>query len=129
VFGCSGATDVIAEALEWAVDNDMDVVNMSLGADFTTADSADALAADNAVKAGIVVVSAAGNAGDIRYAVGAPGASTRGIAVAASAKERYDGRLRVAGGSDWPGEDHHGDQRQRRGLQPGKSRGQGPSSG
>ncbi len=96
VFGCSGSTDVITEALDWAVDNDMDVVNMSLGADFTTADSADALATDNAVKAGIVVVSAAGNAGDIRYVLGAPGASTKGIAVAASAKEAFDSTVNMA---------------------------------
>ena len=96
VFGCSGATDVVSEALDWAVDNDMDVVNMSLGADFTTADSADALAADNAVKAGIVVVSAAGNAGDIRYILGAPGSSTKGIAVAASTKEAFDTTVNVA---------------------------------
>jgi minor extracellular serine protease Vpr len=90
VFGCEGATDVVTEALEWAVDNDMDVVNMSLGADFGTGDSADALAADNAVKAGIVVVSAAGNAGDVRYVAGSPGASRKGIAVAASAREGFD---------------------------------------
>ena len=95
VFGCEGSTDVVAEALDWAVDNDMDVVNMSLGADFTTADSADALATDNAVKAGVVVVSAAGNASDIRYAVGAPGASTKGIAVAASAREAFDTTVNI----------------------------------
>jgi len=90
VFGCSGPTDVVTEAIEWAIDNDMDVVNMSLGADFTTGDSADALAADNAMKAGVVVVSAQGNAGDIHYAVGAPGSSRKGIAVAASAREGFD---------------------------------------
>ena len=37
VFGCEGSTDVVTEALDWAVDNDMDVVNMSLGADFGSA--------------------------------------------------------------------------------------------
>src|SRR5262249_45594268 len=42
VFGCEGSTDVVTEALDWAVDNDMDVVNMSLGADFGSGDSADA---------------------------------------------------------------------------------------
>lgn len=84
VFGCSGSTDVVTEALEWAVDNDMDVVNMSLGAAFGTADSADALASDHAVSAGVVVVAAAGNDGDIRYIVSSPGATTKGIAVAAT---------------------------------------------
>ena len=31
VFGCEGSTDVVIDAIEWAVDNDMDVINMSLG--------------------------------------------------------------------------------------------------
>src|SRR6185436_15893347 len=84
VFGCSGSTNVVNEALEWAVDNDMDVVNMSLGADFGAADSADSLAADNAVKAGVNVVISAGNAGDAPYIVGSPGTSTRAITAAAS---------------------------------------------
>ena len=48
------------------------------------------------MKAGIVVVSAAGNAGDIRYILGAPGASTRGIAVAASIKEGFDTTVNIA---------------------------------
>ena len=85
VFGCTGSTNVVAEAIEWAVDNDMDVINMSLGAAFGTPDSADAIAADNATKAGVVVVSAAGNDGDFRYILSSPGSSTRSIAVAATA--------------------------------------------
>ena len=61
VFGCFGSTNVVVEALDWAVDHDMDVVNMSLGSDYGTSDSADALASDNAAKAGIVVVASSGN--------------------------------------------------------------------
>ena len=34
VFGCEGSTNVVIEAIEWAIDNDMDVINMSLGSDF-----------------------------------------------------------------------------------------------
>ncbi|HEY0195082.1 MAG TPA: S8 family serine peptidase, partial [Kofleriaceae bacterium] len=84
VFGCAGSTDVVSEALEWAVDNDMDVVNMSLGAAYGDADSADAIATDNAVKAGVTVASAAGNDGNQHYILSSPGSSSRGIAVAAS---------------------------------------------
>ena len=90
VFGCAGSTDVVTQAIEWAVDNDMDVINMSLGADFGSGVADDSLAADAAVKAGVVVVSAAGNAGDIPYVVGDPGGSVKGIAVAASAREASD---------------------------------------
>jgi subtilisin family serine protease len=84
VFGCNGSTDVIVEALEWAVDNDMDVVNMSLGAAFGTPDSADAVASDAAVTAGVTVVAAAGNDSDFRYILSSPGSSTKAIAAAAS---------------------------------------------
>lgn len=90
VFGCAGSTDVVVDAIEWAVDNDMDVVNMSLGSDFGPGDTADSKAADDAVRAGVVIVSAAGNAGDILYSAGSPGASLKGIAVAASAREAFD---------------------------------------
>ena len=86
VFGCEGSTNLITEALEWAVANDMDVVNMSLGSDFAPADSSDAEASDNASKAGVVIVAAQGNAGNIRYIGGSPAASSRSIAVAASDK-------------------------------------------
>ena len=34
VFGCDGSTEVTVDAIEWAVDNDMDVINMSLGSAF-----------------------------------------------------------------------------------------------
>ena len=37
VFGCAGSTDVTIDAIEWAVDNDMDVINMSLGSPFGSA--------------------------------------------------------------------------------------------
>jgi len=90
VFGCAGSTNVVTDAIEWAIDNDMDVISMSLGSDFGPADSADAKAADDASKAGVIVVSAAGNAGSFDYILGSPGAATKGIAVAAGAKELND---------------------------------------
>ena len=90
VFGCQGSTDVVTDAIEWAVDNDMDVINMSLGSDFGSGTDSDSLAADAAVKAGVVVVSAAGNAGNIPYVLGSPGGSVKGIAAAASAREAFD---------------------------------------
>ena len=89
VFGCVGSTNVVVEALDWAVDHDMDVVNMSLGSDYGTSDSADALASDNAAKAGVVVVARAGNAGDLRYITGTPASSSRTISVAATRNHRH----------------------------------------
>src|SRR5262249_16763217 len=93
VFGCTGTTDVVAEALEWAVDNDMDVVNLSLAAAFGTPDPSDALAADSAVAAGVVVVAAAGNDGDIPYVLSSPGSSSKAIAVAAAEAKRPSATL------------------------------------
>ena len=83
VFGCSGSTDVVVDAIEWAVDHDMDVINMSLGSDFGTSDTPDAEASSNAVKSGVVVVTSAGNAGPSPYIVGSPSTADGAISVAA----------------------------------------------
>ena len=83
VFGCTGSTEVVTEAIDWAVHNDMDVISMSLGSDYGNALTADALASDAASKAGIVVVAAAGNAGPGLYLTGTPSTGTRAISVAA----------------------------------------------
>jgi minor extracellular serine protease Vpr len=83
VFGCSGSTDVVTDAIEWAVQNDMDVISMSLGGVYGTSTDSDAIAADNAARAGIVVVAAAGNEGPAPYIAGNPGAANHAIGVAA----------------------------------------------
>ncbi|WP_239453289.1 MULTISPECIES: S8 family serine peptidase [Microbacterium] len=70
VFGCGGSTDVVVPAIDWAVDNDMDVINMSLGSPFGRGDDADEVAAANAVGAGVVVVKSAGNEGPSPYLAG-----------------------------------------------------------
>ncbi len=83
VFGCEGSTDVVTEAIDWAVDHQLDVINMSLGAPFGRSDSPDAVAASNAVGAGVVVVASAGNSGQNPYLAGAPGVGEGVIAVSA----------------------------------------------
>ena len=84
VFGCAGSTDVVTDAIEWAIDHDMDVINMSLGSDYGGANDPDVVAANNAVLAGIVVVASAGNAGPNPYLVGNPSAADGVISVAAN---------------------------------------------
>jgi minor extracellular serine protease Vpr len=83
VFGCTGSTDVVSDAIEWAVHNNMDVISMSLGGAYGTRTSADSIASDNAAKAGIIVVAAAGNAGPAPYITGDPATATDAISVAA----------------------------------------------
>jgi minor extracellular serine protease Vpr len=83
IFGCTGSSQVVAEAIDWAVHNDMDVISMSLGGAYGSRTNSDAIAADNASKAGIIVVASAGNAGPAPYVDGAPAAANRAISVAA----------------------------------------------
>jgi minor extracellular serine protease Vpr len=83
VFGCSGSTNVVTEAIDWAVANNMNVINMSLGSSFGSEDSADAEAATNAESAGVIVVASAGNSGNIPYITGSPAAGDKAISVAA----------------------------------------------
>jgi minor extracellular serine protease Vpr len=83
VFGCNGSTDVVTEAIDWAVANNVDVISMSLGADYGDANTSDAVAVHNAVLAGITVVSASGNAGPAPYITSSPASGTGGITAAA----------------------------------------------
>ncbi len=84
VFGCAGSTNVVTEAIDWAIANHMDVINMSLGSDEGYADDPDAVAASNAAAAGILVCSAAGNAGDSYYIHSSPASASGTLSVAAS---------------------------------------------
>src|SRR5712691_5752145 len=84
VFGCEGSTDVVVDAIDWAVDNDMDVINMSLGSIFGSKDDPDAVASTNAAKAGVIVVASAGNSGPNQYITGSPAAGDGAISVAAN---------------------------------------------
>ena len=73
----TGSTDVVTEAIDWAVAHKLDVINMSLGSSFGTADDSDSIAAQNAQAAGVVVVASAGNAGPNPYITGSPRNGTR----------------------------------------------------
>jgi subtilisin family serine protease len=92
VFGCAGSTNVVGEALEWAMDPNgdgdpsdrLDVVNMSLGSDFGSPQDGDAVISNAAAQAGVVVVASAGNGGDLYDIGGSPADATRVIAVSGS---------------------------------------------
>jgi minor extracellular serine protease Vpr len=89
VFGCTGSTDVVTEGIDWAVHNNMDVINMSLGAPYGMSNDSDSIAADNAAKAGIVVAVAAGNEGPAPYIAGSPATGTAAISVAATDARQF----------------------------------------
>jgi minor extracellular serine protease Vpr len=84
VFGCEGSTDVTVDAINKAFDDGMDVINMSLGSPFGTADDASAVASTNAAQAGMIVVASAGNSGPNQYITGSPATGTGAISVAAN---------------------------------------------
>src|SRR5437016_11532390 len=83
VFGCARSTNVVTEAIDYAVANGADVISMSLGADFGNEDSADAEASENAQEAGVIVVAASGNAGNIPYITSSPASGDKPVSVAA----------------------------------------------
>lgn len=92
VFGCDGSTQLTVDAIEWAVANDMDVINMSLGSSFGRGDDPSAVAATNAAAAGVTVVTSAGNSGPNPYITGSPGTGTGAIATAAvDSNEQFPG--------------------------------------
>jgi subtilisin family serine protease len=85
VFGCEGSVDnsIVVAAMNRAMADGVDVVNMSLGSPFGTADDPEAVTVDTMAQAGIVVVASAGNSGGNAYVTGAPASADRAISVAA----------------------------------------------
>lgn len=85
VFGCSGSTtaDIMIAAMEMALADNMDVLNMSIGSSFTWPQYPTAVAADRLVQKGMVVVASIGNSGaNGLYSAGAPGLGKDVIGVA-----------------------------------------------
>lgn len=87
--GGSGSTSGIISAMEWAVREGADVVNLSLGSDIPSdgddpfSTSLDALSASSDA----IFVVAAGNSGPGRESVSAPGAAKQALTVGAVSKE------------------------------------------
>lgn len=86
VFGCEGSTDadIMIAAMEMALADGMDVLNMSIGASFWSwPQYPTAAASDRLVNKGVVVVASIGNSGAFgTFAAGAPGVGKKVIGVA-----------------------------------------------
>jgi len=82
--GGSGTTEQILAAIDRAVRDKVDIINLSLGSDVNGPDLPISLALNEVVKKGIVAVAAAGNAGPAEWTVGSPGTASKAISVGAS---------------------------------------------
>jgi subtilisin family serine protease len=92
VFGCDGSTDLVSAAIDKALDpngdgdtsDHVDVANLSLGSDYGSPQDGDSIAVEAAVKAGVQMVIASGNAGDLYDVGGSPGDASSALTAAAS---------------------------------------------
>lgn len=80
----SGPTAVVIAGIEKAVADGADIINLSLGSDVNQSYSASSIAIDNAIKSGVNVVVAAGNAGPDVGTLGEPAGSQLALSVGAS---------------------------------------------
>lgn len=77
----SGSTSGIMAAIEKSVEEDMDIINLSLGGGSNSETAPDSIAINNAVLAGVTAVVATGNSGPNRSTIGNPSTATLAIAV------------------------------------------------
>ncbi|MGL6107105.1 S8 family serine peptidase, partial [Romboutsia sp.] len=82
-YGRGSTSDIVA-AIEKSVEDGMDVINLSLGANVNDPLYPTAVATNNAMLAGVVTVLANGNAGPAPGTVGTPGTAPLPISVGAS---------------------------------------------
>ncbi|WP_269448598.1 S8 family serine peptidase [Metabacillus kandeliae] len=82
--GGSGTSEQVIAAIDKAVEDKVDVLNLSLGNSINGPDWPTSLALDKAFEKGIVTVTASGNSGPGTWTVGSPGTSKNSISVGAS---------------------------------------------
>jgi minor extracellular serine protease Vpr len=82
--GGGGTTEQVIAAIEQAIKDKVDIMNLSLGNDVNGPDLPISLALNRAVEKGIVAIAASGNSGPNIWTVGSPGTATKAISVGAS---------------------------------------------
>lgn len=99
----SGSTSGIIAAIEHAVNEEMDVINLSLGGGSNSETDGASFAINNAMMAGVISVIATGNSGPNRGTMGTPATSRLGIAVGNTTNPeiQYDGKVTVTVGDDY----------------------------
>ena len=82
--GGGGTTEQVLAAIDQAIKDKVDIVNLSLGNEINGPDLPISLALNRAVDRGIVAVAASGNSGPGVWSVGSPGTASKAISVGAS---------------------------------------------
>lgn len=82
--GGMGTTEQVVAAIEQAIKDKVDILNLSLGNDVNGPDLPLSTALNNAVDHGIVAVTSTGNSGPNIWTVGSPGTASKAISVGAS---------------------------------------------
>lgn len=82
--GGSGTTEQVIAAIDQAIKDRVDILNLSLGNNINGPDLPISLALNKAVDEGIVAVTSSGNSGPNMWTVGSPGTASKAISVGAS---------------------------------------------
>ncbi|ADU31696.1 S8 family serine peptidase [Evansella cellulosilytica] len=102
--GGSGSTENVVAAIERAVLDGADVMNLSLGNTSNDPDFPTSIALDWAMAEGVVAVTSNGNSGPNNWTVGSPGTSREAISVGASQLPYnfYTAEIFTSPGADYP---------------------------
>ncbi|AGX06586.1 minor extracellular serine protease [Bacillus sp. NRRL B-14911] len=82
--GGAGTTEQVIAAIEQAIKDKVDILNLSLGNSVNGPDLPISLALNKAVDKGITAVTSSGNSGPNTWTVGSPGTASKAISVGAS---------------------------------------------
>lgn len=102
--GGSGSTANVIAAIERAVEDGANVMNLSLGNSLNLPDYATSIALDWAMSEGVVAVTSNGNSGPKNWTVGSPGSSRQAISVGATQLpfNVYDSTIFTSAGVSYP---------------------------
>lgn len=104
----TGSASYVIRAVEWSINNDMDILSMSLGTEIARCDGTDAISRSvrRAHQNGLTVVAAAGNSGPERQTIKSPGCAKQSLTVGAVNKDNqlahYSSRGPTADGRSKP---------------------------
>ncbi|MGN1387923.1 MAG: S8 family serine peptidase [Bacillus sp. (in: firmicutes)] len=98
--GGTGSTESVISAIDAAIRDKMDIINLSLGNSINGPDLPITLALNKAVEQGITAVVSSGNAGPNAWTVGSPGTSSQAISVGASSPPLKTAYLQVGLGTN-----------------------------